>query len=218
MPLRVVGAGLPRTGTLSLKTALERLLGAPCYHMTELFGHPEHLTVWQAAGDGAVDWHGFFAEYAASVDYPAGMFWRELSEAFPDAAVLLSRRASGQEWWRSMDKTIFPNMRELRELDEIPPHIAGFAEMMRRNSVDMMRFADDPEAGAAFHDQHVAEVRAAVPAERLVVWQPGDGWAPLADMLGLPVPDEPFPHENDAASFQQNFADRSKAFFGRERG
>ena len=86
MTLRVVGAGLGRTGTMSLKLALERLLGAPCYHMAEVFVHPEHVAVWHAAARGEpVDWHALFAGYAAAVDWPVGSFWPEVSAAFPDA-------------------------------------------------------------------------------------------------------------------------------------
>src|SRR3954447_22822143 len=56
--LRVVGAGLGRTGTASLKQALERLLGAPCYHMAEVFTHLDHVPVWHAAIRGEnVDWN-----------------------------------------------------------------------------------------------------------------------------------------------------------------
>jgi hypothetical protein len=93
MTLRVVGAGLGRTGTLSLKAALERLLGAPCYHMVEVFAHPEHVAAWHAAARGSMpDWQALFAGYAAVVDWPAASFWPEISEAFPDALVLLSVR------------------------------------------------------------------------------------------------------------------------------
>lgn len=214
MALRVVGAGLPRTGTLSLKTALEMLLGEPCYHMAELFEHPEHLSFWQDAGNAdSAGWREFLAGYAAAVDFPASLFWRELMEAFPDAPVLLSRRDTPESWYRSMDKTILPNVRELQQrTTELPPQMAAFAEMMRGHMADFAAIADDPEAGAALYERHLAEVRTAVPADRLVVWQPGDGWAPLADMLGVPVPDEPFPHVNDSGSFQENFGQRSRDF------
>lgn len=216
MALRVVGAGLPRTGTLSLKVALEDLLDEPCYHMAELFDHPGHLAFWRTASDadrGA--WREFFAGYGATVDFPAGLFWRELMTAFPDAPVLLSIRDSPESWYRSMDKTILANVRELKHLPgtQLPPQLAEFAQMAQRHMADFAAIADDPVAGAALYQRHIGEVRATVPAERLVVWQPGDDWKPLADMLGVPVPDEPFPHVNDTASFQDNFQDRSRQFF-----
>src|SRR5690348_10458482 len=106
MSLRVIGAGCGRTGTMSLKLALERLLGAPCYHMVEVFAHPEHVPDWHAAALGNMpDWNALFAGYAAAVDWPASAFWPELSAAFPDALVVLSVR-DAQSWWQSAHETI----------------------------------------------------------------------------------------------------------------
>src|SRR5690349_5235679 len=111
MALRVIGAGLGRTGTYSLKVALERLLGGPCYHMAEVFAHPEHVASWHAAAGGRMpDWHALFAGYRATVDWPAASFWPELSAAFPDALVLLSVR-DPESWWQSAHETIFPAVR-----------------------------------------------------------------------------------------------------------
>jgi hypothetical protein len=107
MTLRVVGAGLGRTGTHSQKLALERLLGAPCYHMIETFGRPDDIPVWHRAVDGELpDWSEFLSDYAAAVDWPVCAFWRELSDEFPDALVLLSTR-DPDSWWASASNTIF---------------------------------------------------------------------------------------------------------------
>src|SRR5579862_5982463 len=106
--MRVVGAGLGRTGTHSLKIALERLLGAPCYHMVEVFAHPEHVPAWRGAALGQMpDWHALFDGYAATVDWPSAAFWPELSEAFPETLVVLSVR-DAEAWWQSASQTIFP--------------------------------------------------------------------------------------------------------------
>ncbi|MBV8950374.1 MAG: sulfotransferase family protein [Actinobacteria bacterium] len=198
--LRVVGAGLGRTGTHSLKLALETLLGAPCYHMLEVFEHPEHVPLWQQAVDtGNAPWDELFRDYAAAVDWPVGSFYREVADAYPDAVVLLSTR-DADSWWRSADATIFnfPRM-------ELPPEMAGWLGMI----TDMMatRFTaqlDDEAAAKAAYERHNAEVRSTIPAERLVEWHPGDGWEPLCDALGVPVPDEPFPHVNTTAEFRAN--------------
>ena len=116
MTVRVVGAGLGRTGTLSLKAALERLLGAPCYHMAEVFAHPEHVDVWTAAFKGhQPDWKKFLSGYAAEVDWPASAFWFEIAEVFPKAIILLSTRDSSETWWNSANETIF------RGIDAAPP-------------------------------------------------------------------------------------------------
>src|SRR5689334_16323918 len=105
--LRVIGAGFPRTGTLSLKPALEELLGAPCYHGTEAAQHLEHLPTWLEALHGRTpSWTEFLSGYAATADWPAAAFWRELSEAYPTALVLLSVRESATVWWKSFDSTV----------------------------------------------------------------------------------------------------------------
>ncbi len=110
MSLRIVGAGLPRTGTSSLRVALEELLGGPCLHMSAIPGHPFDLGVgWQAALTGhPTDWHELTAGFVAAVDWPASHFWQELSDANPDALVLLSVRESAQVWWESMNATVLP--------------------------------------------------------------------------------------------------------------
>jgi hypothetical protein len=195
MALHVVGAGLGRTGTNSLKVALERLLGTPCYHMIEVFTHPEHIPVWHAAARGQIpDWHALFAGFGAAVDWPAAAFWPELSAAFPDALVLLSVREP-QSWWQSASETIFPTIREqtgtewLAMIDDL--FAARFTKAI-----------DDRAAAIATFERHNARVRATVPAHRLVEWRAADGWEPLCTALGMPVPNEPFPHTNTRADWQ----------------
>ena len=199
MTLQVVGAGLGRTGTVSLKTALERLLAAPCYHMVEVFAHPDHVAEWaRAARDEPVDWEAVLGGYRAVVDWPAASFWRELSDAYPGAIVLLSVRDDAATWWRSAERTIFAAMQQPR-----PPEMAEWEDMI--TGVLRARFTEDwrdPDAAMAAYERHNAEVRSAVPPERLVEWRPGDGWGPLCEALGVPVPEDPFPHENTTEDFR----------------
>lgn len=217
MALQVVGAGFPRTGTTSLKMALERLLGVPCYHMRELAGNLDHAMVWRDAFEGAPpDWDAFLAGYAAGVDWPISRFWRELAEQYPDAIVLLSRRESPERWYASMDGSILLRARALargamghaeRDGGGDPPWLASATQQQMRAMDEVWHYMggatfadpDDRAAVTASYEEHLAEVRAEVPAERLLEWQPGDGWEPLCAALGVPVPDEPFPHENTAA-------------------
>lgn len=198
--LRIVGAGLGRTGTLSLKQALEQLLGAPCYHMLEVFGRPDDIGVWQRAVDGDLpDWPTFLADYSAAVDWPVAGFWRELADAFPGAPVLLSTRRDADAWWTSANDTIFTVGR--RTAPEGPPG----DQLAMVHDLFAKRFTpdwQDEDAAKAAYEAHNAAVRAAVPAERLVDWQPGDGWEPLCRALGVAVPDEPFPHANTTADFR----------------
>ncbi len=194
MGLRVVGAGVGRTGTTSLKIALERLLGAPCYHMSEVFAHPEHIRGWRAAARGeAPDWKAFFQPYVAAVDWPVSAFWRELSAAFPDALVLLSVRDSAS-WWESVDETIFPTVRTPLPLG---PELAAWPDMVREMFEARFTTAlDDRAACIAAFERHNQEVRESVPAGRLLEWTPADGWAPICQALGLPEPVEDFPRTN----------------------
>lgn len=196
--LRVVGAGVGRTGTSSLQVALERLLGGRCYHMFEVFGHAEeHVPAWRAAYAGEpVDWDRLFDGYVAAVDWPAAGCWETLAARYPDALVLLSTRDPA-DWWASASRTIF------RVMDEEPPEpMHAWWEMTQA-----MMAAFDPDwrdeaAATAAFVRHNDAVRAAVPASRLVEWHPGDGWQPLCSALGVPVPDEPFPHRNSTDEFR----------------
>ena len=201
MTLEVVGAGLGRTGTHSLKIALEQLLGAPCYHMLEVFGRPDDIPVWQRAVNGEMpDWDAFLSDYRSAVDWPACAFWREISAANPDAMVLLSSRDT-DGWWTSAHNTIF----QIVHRDFAPGEEAGRAQMDMALDMFAKRFTpkwqDETEAKRAY-EAHNADVRASVPADRLIDYRPGDGWEPICEKLGLPVPSEPFPHVNTTNEFR----------------
>jgi hypothetical protein len=189
-----------------LKFALERLLGAPCYHMLEVFQHPDHIPVWHRAALGEdVNWHALFDGYAAAVDWPTAAFWPELMRAFPDAIVLLSLR-DPDDWWASASETIFHG------IDTLPVAAPEWKEMVRalfreRWGAD---FADRDASIAAFN-AHNARVRREVPAERLLVWQAGDGWAPLCEALGVAIPAEPFPRANTREDFRARRAAMAEA-------
>lgn len=201
MNLQVIGAGLPRTGTQSLQIALEHLLGRKCYHMREIPGHPFDLGKgWEHALAGeAVEWDGLLDGYAATADWPAAMFWRELSEANPKALILLSVRDSPETWWRSANKTILPYAR----MAQAPGWNEG------RGLVDLLeRFTgtthwDDPAALMSAYERHNADVRRRAPAERLLEWHAPDGWDPICHALGLPVPEVPFPWTNQRSEWKQ---------------
>ncbi len=196
MTLQLIGAGLGRTGTTSLKLALEELLGGPCYHMLEVRERPEDPDVWGDAYAGrSPNWQTFFAPYRATVDWPAAPFWYELSDAFPHAPILLSVR-DPDVWWTSASNTIFPALATY-----FAPHAPddGWTRMGRGM---MMSFARDWQNESAAKDAYIAynkHVRATAPANRLIEWRPEDGWDPICAALGLAVPDRPFPHTNTTA-------------------
>jgi hypothetical protein len=202
MALRVVGAGLGRTGTNSLKVALEQLLDGRCYHMFELADRDWDTPAWQAAVRGQpVDWGGLLGEYVATVDWPAAAFWSEISAANPDAVVLLSTRDSAESWWESMERTI------LQTLSGAVPAEDPATVRRRAMAVEMLRERFTPhwrerDAAIAAYERHNEAVRRGVPAERLLEWRPRDGWEPICMALGLPVPDAPFPRENTTSAFR----------------
>lgn len=194
MTLHVVGAGLPRTGTASLGLALNHLLGGQVYHMSVIPGHPFDLgDGWNQALRGETpDWEAIFTGYMAAVDWPASHFWRELSAAYPDALVLLSVRDSAETWWQSAEATFLPFARmglapEWEHGRGLQNLLTQFAGTERWN---------DPATLKAAYERHNAAVRQAVPAHRLLEWQASEGWAPVCQALGLPVPERPFPWVN----------------------
>jgi hypothetical protein len=199
--LRLVGAGVGRTGTTSLQAALEQLFGGPCYHMMKVFGHPDHVPLWHAATEGTMpDWDALFEGYAAAVDWPASAFWRQLSEHYPDSPVLLSTRDTAEQWWHSADRTIFE---VFKGTTARPPGSDEWFEMTK--ALFLNTFADprDKDACIAAYERHNAEVRGTIPADRLIDWKPEDGWEPICERLGLPVPDEPFPVANTTPQFRE---------------
>jgi hypothetical protein len=197
MALQIVGAGVGRTGTHSLKVALEQLLGGTCHHMLEIFGRPDQVEGFTAAIDGKpTDWSALLSDFTAMVDFPGSLFWREIAAANPDAPILLSTR-DAHDWYRSASNTIFLSF------DKVPPELAPWMEAVRRGLRD--RFSDqfdDEDAMIAAYDRHNAEVRAEVPADRLIDWTPSDGWDPICAALGLPVPADPFPLTNTTSEFR----------------
>jgi hypothetical protein len=196
MTLRVVGAGLGRTGTMSLKVALERLLGGPCYHMMEIFTHPEHVAYWQAAANGTMpDWSQVFAGYRAGVDWPMCSYWEEIAAANPDALILLSVRDT-EGWWKSASDTIFRGMKMAET--RVPEWYAMIRDLM----TDRFIWPPDREAEAkAAYERWNDEVRARAPKGRFLEWRATDGWEPLCKALGVPVPSDPFPRVNTREEF-----------------
>ncbi len=197
--MRIIGAGFGRTGTMSLRAALEELGYAPCYHMLEVFKHPSHIKVWQAAADGEpVDWHRFLGTYMAGLDYPLPAFYRELLAVFPEARVILTVR-DPDGWYASTKETIYQGTAVPDFLLKLLPRFNGMKKMVQATTWDRLfdgRFEDRDFAIRRF-EEHIAEVKRTIPAERLLIFRVRDGWPPLCAFLEKPVPERPFPHIND---------------------
>jgi hypothetical protein len=199
MTLRVIGAGLGRTGTNSLKLALEQLLGEPCYHTHEVVLNLDHVPLWQHAFQtGNADWETIFDGYGATVDWPGCCFWRDLSSMYPEALVVLSARSNPDEWWASAQRTVFASM------NRGPlPGLEGWYEMMQNAMSPFTDHWNDKDAAIAAYERHNNEVRHSVPSARLLEWTPEQGWAPLCEALDAPLPEAPFPHVNTTPEFRQ---------------
>jgi len=200
-PMRVIGAGFGRTGTLSFKRALEDLGFGPTYHMQEVMRRPSHIDRWlRYARTGEVDWDALFSGFGSGVDYPVSCVWEELAAHFPDAKVVLTVR-DPEQWWASTVSTIYGFRTAIPAwVQRTMPVTQRWLEMTERLVWDGLfdgRLSDRDHAVAVF-ERHIEHVRAACPPERLLVFDVKDGWEPLCAFLDVPVPRHPFPHLNDA--------------------
>jgi hypothetical protein len=202
LPLKVIGSGFGRTGTKSLKLALEQLGFTPCHHMLEVRTTPGQVDHWLAISRGEKpDWHAVFAEFQAAVDWPSCNYWREMAQAFPAAKVIHTTRPF-EQWWDSFSRTIMESMVTDTPTDD--PVRLKMREMTRgiiTRDVFGGRIEDKEVARAAFARRE-AEVRAAIPPERLLILDPTDGWERLCPFLGVAVPETPYPFTNTTADFR----------------
>ncbi|WP_109505642.1 sulfotransferase family protein [Nocardioides speluncae] len=211
--VKVIGAGLGRTGTDSVKAALELLGFGPCHHMKELFANPSSIRGWLDAATGRqTDWHQLLAGYGSALDWPSASFWRELASAYPHARVLLTVR-DPQRWYDSVADTLYRTRYQstaemppaLRARFEATPELQDQLALTERliwQGLFAGRFSDRDFATGAYQ-AHLAAVRDAVPAPRLLEFEVTQGWEPLCAFLEVEVPDEPFPWLNTSADYTQ---------------
>jgi len=197
--MQIIGTGVGRTGTYSLKLAVNPLGFGPCHHMEEvLLNMPVQVPLWSAALRGEPDWPAIFHGYQSAVDWPTAGFFRELFAAYPTARFVLTHR-SPDTWADSFGETIY---KVAASRDQAPPEKRDWLEMAagviaRTGFPDGLDRAALIQAFVAHHDA----VKATIPADRLLVFEVKDGWGPLCEFLGVPVPDGPFPRTNDRAEF-----------------
>lgn len=216
MGLEVIGAGFGRTGTASLKAALERLGYVKTHHMFEVMQSDRQMDLWHDVATGKPpQWDAIYEGFPAAVDFPTASYWRELAEKYPDAKVVLTTR-SEESWWKSARATIIEIGRAPpRWARKLIPSVRRNSEMVNGTVWDRMfdgRQFEREHALRVFRE-HNAEVQASIPAERLLVFEVKQGWEPLCQFLGKPVPDEPFPHVNDTQDFL-NLIRKIKLAFG----
>lgn len=195
MALEIIGAGFGRTGTESMKRALEMLGYGPCYHMHEVLSHKDRYAIWMSlcSTDAVPNWDDTFNGYRATVDWPGAHFWRELADHYPEAKIILTVRSSAS-WYASMDKTILPIMR-------------GSDETKLAKAIGLSLFGNrihDQDAIIDVYEQHIAEVQSSFGPDRLLTYELGSGWEPLCRFLNVSVPDTPFPRGNDPDLFHDS--------------
>ena len=205
MSLKLINAGFGRTGTMSLKIALEQIGLGPCHHMEEVVKNPSQLPYWQQAAKGEkVNWDEVFEGYQTAVDWPSAHYWKELAEYYPDAKVLLSVR-SPESWWSSFSGTI---NKLLKMKDEIPDEYPRAVMAMAHEIIIEQTFggsADMDAHAVEVFNKRTEEVKNTISPDRLLVYQVKEGWGPLCDFLGVEVPEGDFPRSNSKEEFWEVF-------------
>ncbi|MEU4420827.1 sulfotransferase family protein [Actinoplanes sp. NPDC024001] len=212
--LQVIGVGFARTGTTSLRSALDVLGFGPCYHMLDVMSDPQRVRQWLDIARGAApDWNRVFGGFRSAVDWPVAAYWRELADAFPEAKLVLTVR-DPDAWYDSARNTIFkqrvdpprgPARVAARVAERVSPDLRAFLAMTRETIEQPLfddRLADRAYLTSVF-TRHVEQVQAAFPPDRLLTFRATDGWAPLCAFLGRPVPEQPFPRDNSSADFRR---------------
>jgi len=211
MPLRVIGAGKGRTGTVSLKLALERLGFGPCYHMSELMQKPQHWPTWERVFDEQpINWEDIYKDYLAAVDTPTDAFYRDLAAFYPEAKLILTVR-DPESWYRSVSATVWSDDVQSRLLRSGPAAgvMMKLVAYYARHTGLQLGPGKMPTREQAVTDfvQHNEAVRREFTSERLLVYEANQGWDPLCKFLNVPVPDAPFPHTNTTEEFQARIRD-----------
>ncbi len=199
MDLKVIGTGVGRTGTYSTKLALNELGFGPCHHMEEvLFDMPTQVPLWMDAANGRPDWEGIYKGYNSTVDWPTAAFVRELSKAYPNAKFVHTMR-SPESWAASFSETIY---KLVANKSESPKEMHDWLDMAA-HVIEKTGFPGGLDIAGLIKafTAHTEEVKKAVPASNLLIFQVKDGWEPLCEFLDVPVPDKPFPRSNDRGEF-----------------
>lgn len=198
--MKLIGAGFGRSGTMSLKAALEEIGYGPCYHMKITLFRYHHMHFFLKAWRGKkVNWKRFYRRYNAAVDWPTCSFYKELMQQFPDAKVLLNVRDPGK-WYDSMYETIWAIQ------PAFPWWIFPVVRIIHKEIIwegNLKGSFEDREKTMSVYKDWIEEVKKTVPPDRLLIYEVKEGWKPLCDFLNAPVPDKPFPHINERKSFRR---------------
>ncbi|KAI8098789.1 P-loop containing nucleoside triphosphate hydrolase protein [Halteromyces radiatus] len=207
--LQVIGAGVGRTGTMSLQAALNKL-GYKTHHCSNLYGdETQDPGVWLRAFEHPDthddEWDKVYGDYTAAVDFPTAVFYKELSKKYPEAKFILTIR-SPESWYESMKKTVFKQITHV-----LQGHKEAVRRMLKYIMLDGVMDEDgipkteDKEYMYRLFNEHNERVKQTIPADRLLIMNLGDGWEPLCQFLDKPIPDEPYPHTNSSENYAGHF-------------
>lgn len=204
MTIEVIGAGWGRTATNSLKLGLEQLGFGRCHHMWEVANDQDRLVpLWNDALDGNPDWSAIFEGDRSAVDWPVAGFWKELSAYYPEARVILTTRTP-ESWYASISETI---LKVIDDPEQAPEPARPVTRMAKRAVIQSIGSDWSPEVLTRLFREHEEKVRTSISADRLLVFDPKDGWEPLCRFLGVPAPSGPFPRSNHRDEFFANMDD-----------
>jgi hypothetical protein len=203
--MKVIGSGFGRTGTLSLKAALEELGFGPCYHMKEVLLNRKHTEVWYNIAKGEpVDWENLFQDFEATVDFPTSIFYKKLMEVFPSAKVVHTIR-DPDSWYDSTKETIYQSTGNYFVPDWLKQWVKridqgiGMVNILIWQGLFEGAF-DNRQRAIEIFKRYTDEVKQTVPADKLLIFDVKEGWEPLCQFLDVPIPNTPFPHVNDRQS------------------
>jgi len=204
--LKIIGAGFGRTGTNSLKLALEILESQPCHHMLEVLPCENQIKWFHEKAHGkTVIWDEVFENYGSAVDWPSSAYYKELADHYPDSKVILSIR-DPDNWYDSTKETIYFVSTEI-------PKWLLFLSSKKRQIYEMIKKTiwqgvfdgkfEDREYAVNVFKKHIKKVKSAIPEDRLLIHEAKEGWEPLCEFLGKPVPNQPYPRVNEANTFKK---------------
>jgi len=216
MSIKIIGAGFPRTGTMSLKRAIEELGFGPCYHMIDFVRDNSTIDFWQAKfRNENKDWKPLLSQHQSIVDFPGSLFYKELMAYYPDAKVVLSVRNS-ESWYESVKSTVISTGKKSGTAEISEAEVQRNKNFMRMRQLIWEEVFEGRQDDKAYmidcYEQHNAEVRASVPSERLLEYSVREGWEPLASFLEVETPTRSFPHANLRADFHGMLADEKQDF------
>ncbi|MEN2283648.1 sulfotransferase family protein [Algoriphagus sp. SE2] len=199
MSLKIIGVGVGRTGTYSLRMALNQLGFGPCHHMEEVLKNMDvQVPLWLEASKGNPDWNAIYDGFNSTVDWPTAAFFRELIKEYPTAKFILTER-SPESWADSFGSTIY---KLLQGKDKAPEKIQEWLKM-GTEVISNTGFPEGLDRDGLMKGfiAHGKAVRETIPADQLLIFQVKDGWEPLCKFLDVPVPNEEFPRSNNREEF-----------------